>query len=92
MYKGASACFLRDIPFSAIYFPVYAKLKEAFKDENGHLANIHLLLAGSLAGVAAASTTTPADVIKTRLQVRKSHRPFITSFFFFLEMDFKSLN
>ncbi len=24
LYKGSRACFLRDIPFSAIYFPVYA--------------------------------------------------------------------
>lgn len=27
LYKGAKACFLRDIPFSAIYFPVYAHSK-----------------------------------------------------------------
>ena len=27
LYKGASACFLRDIPFSAIYFPCYAMSK-----------------------------------------------------------------
>ena len=29
LYRGASACFLRDIPFSAIYFPIYANSKEA---------------------------------------------------------------
>jgi solute carrier family 25 aspartate/glutamate transporter 12/13 len=27
LYKGASACLLRDIPFSAIYFPAYSHLK-----------------------------------------------------------------
>ena len=27
LYKGASACFLRDIPFSGIYFPAYAAAK-----------------------------------------------------------------
>lgn len=28
LYKGASACLLRDVPFSAIYFPTYANLKK----------------------------------------------------------------
>merc|ERR1719443_733295 len=36
LYKGSRACFLRDIPFSAIYFPAYAHLKPAFADENGY--------------------------------------------------------
>lgn len=27
LYRGASACLLRDIPFSAIYFPAYSHLK-----------------------------------------------------------------
>lgn len=69
LYKGASACFLRDIPFSGIYFPAYAKFKEMLKDDQGRLRNWDLLIAGSAAGVFAASSTTPADVIKTRLQV-----------------------
>lgn len=34
---GARACFLRDIPFSAIYFPVYAHTKAAFADEDGYV-------------------------------------------------------
>lgn len=36
LYKGASACFLRDIPFSAIYFPVYAALKKNFANDEGN--------------------------------------------------------
>jgi solute carrier family 25 aspartate/glutamate transporter 12/13 len=35
LYKGSRACFLRDIPFSAIYFPAYAHLKASMADENG---------------------------------------------------------
>ncbi|XP_066961578.1 calcium-binding mitochondrial carrier protein Aralar1 isoform X2 [Macrobrachium rosenbergii] len=69
LYKGARACFLRDIPFSAIYFPVYAHSKRFLADENGYNSPATLLLAGAIGGVPAASLTTPADVIKTRLQV-----------------------
>ncbi|KAK6631068.1 Calcium-binding mitochondrial carrier protein Aralar1 [Polyplax serrata] len=69
LYKGAKACFLRDVPFSAIYFPAYAHLKTKFADENGYNHPLSLLVAGAMAGVPAASLVTPADVIKTRLQV-----------------------
>uniref|UniRef100_A0A4W4E6Y7 EF-hand domain-containing protein n=1 Tax=Electrophorus electricus TaxID=8005 RepID=A0A4W4E6Y7_ELEEL len=69
LYKGAKACFLRDIPFSAIYFPVYAHTKAQLADEDGRIGALQLLTAGAIAGVPAASLVTPADVIKTRLQV-----------------------
>ncbi|XP_056656587.1 electrogenic aspartate/glutamate antiporter SLC25A13, mitochondrial isoform X2 [Monodelphis domestica] len=69
IYKGAKACFLRDIPFSAIYFPCYAHLKASFTNDDGRISPGSLLLAGAIAGVPAASLVTPADVIKTRLQV-----------------------
>lgn len=73
LYKGASACLLRDIPFSAIYFSVYANLKKhLFKEghEGKKLSPLELLLAGAAAGMPAAYLATPADVIKTRLQVK----------------------
>jgi solute carrier family 25 aspartate/glutamate transporter 12/13 len=66
---GSEACLLRDIPFSAIYFPAYAHLKLMFADESGYNSYGSLLLAATLSGVPAASLVTPADVIKTRLQV-----------------------
>ncbi|KAJ3108248.1 mitochondrial aspartate-glutamate transporter agc1 [Phlyctochytrium planicorne] len=72
LYKGAGACLLRDIPFSGIYFPVYAHLKSDLFGEgkNGKkLSVIELLTAGAMAGMPAAYLVTPADVIKTRLQV-----------------------
>uniref|UniRef100_A0A8D0UEX4 Solute carrier family 25 member 13 n=1 Tax=Sus scrofa TaxID=9823 RepID=A0A8D0UEX4_PIG len=66
---GAKACFLRDIPFSAIYFPCYAHVKASLASEDGQISPGSLLLAGAIAGMPAASLVTPADVIKTRLQV-----------------------
>ncbi|KAK7465470.1 mitochondrial aspartate-glutamate transporter agc1 [Stygiomarasmius scandens] len=72
LYRGASACLLRDIPFSAIYFPAYGHLKsDLFKEGyNGkQLSFVETLLAAGMAGMPAAYFTTPADVVKTRLQV-----------------------
>ena len=71
LYKGASACLLRDVPFSAIYFPTYAHLKKDLfgEGQNKRLGVLQLLTAGAIAGMPAAYLTTPCDVIKTRLQV-----------------------
>ena len=71
LYKGASACLLRDVPFSAIYFPTYSHLKaDVFGESRTHkLGVVQLLTAGAIAGMPAAYLTTPCDVIKTRLQV-----------------------
>ncbi|KAI7180548.1 hypothetical protein KC360_g133 [Hortaea werneckii] len=71
LYKGASACLLRDVPFSAIYFPAYSHLKRDYFGESPtkKLGILQLLTAGAIAGMPAAYLTTPCDVIKTRLQV-----------------------
>ncbi|PSK51608.1 hypothetical protein B9Z65_2875 [Elsinoe australis] len=71
LYKGANACLLRDVPFSAIYFPTYNHLKRDYFGESPtkKLGILQLLTAGAIAGMPAAYLTTPCDVIKTRLQV-----------------------
>ncbi|KAF2837815.1 calcium-binding mitochondrial carrier protein-like protein Aralar1 [Patellaria atrata CBS 101060] len=82
LYKGASACLLRDVPFSAIYFPTYNHLKRDFFGESPtkKLGVVQLLTAGAIAGMPAAYLTTPFDVIKTRLQVeaRKGETQYTT--------------
>jgi solute carrier family 25 aspartate/glutamate transporter 12/13 len=52
LYRGASACLLRDIPFSAIYFPSYAHLKKDFFKEGHHgkqLSFYETLMAAAIA-------------------------------------------
>ncbi|ORY32278.1 putative mitochondrial inner membrane protein [Naematelia encephala] len=71
LYKGVTACLCRDVPFSMIYFTTYAHLKKDVFNEGRrgkHLSFGELLLAAGIAGMPAAYLTTPADVVKTRLQ------------------------
>lgn len=49
-FKGSKACFLRDVPFSAIYFPAYAHNKLFFSDANGHNSPGSLLVSAMIAG------------------------------------------
>jgi len=60
LFTGARACLLRDIPFSALYFPAYKFLKDQFSTpgQPQSLSAGKLLLAGTLAGVPASFLTT----------------------------------
>ena len=49
-WQGARACLLRDVPFSAIYFPAYAHVKKFFADDNGYNSPGTLLLSAAIAG------------------------------------------
>lgn len=61
LYRGSTACALRDIPFNALYWPLYSYLRN--QQQSG-------IVSGMIAAIPAAFLVTPMDVIKTRLQAR----------------------
>lgn len=68
LYKGTASTLLRDVPFSLVFFSMNTKLREYLTDPNGHLPMSRVFTAGIASGSVAAVLSTPADVIKTRLQ------------------------
>ncbi|XP_051476495.1 mitochondrial glutamate carrier 1 isoform X4 [Apus apus] len=69
LYKGLGATLLRDVPFSIVYFPLFANLnKLGQKDANVKAPFYVSFLSGCVAGSTAAVVVNPCDVIKTRLQ------------------------
>eukprot|EP00949_MAST-11_sp_MAST-11-sp1_P001643 g1643.t1 len=68
LYRGVTVTWMRDVPYSMVFFPGYAIMKDFMSDENGHAGIASILAAGAIAGASAAASCTPADVIKTRLQ------------------------
>jgi solute carrier family 25 aspartate/glutamate transporter 12/13 len=69
-YRGAASSLWRDIPFSAMFFPLYTGIKDFLPTLEGYRSHDtgDAFLAGVAAAIPAAIATTPADVIKTRLQ------------------------
>jgi len=80
LYTGVVSTWLRDVPFSFVYFPIYYEasghLKKSDMFRNSSDTSI-ALVAGAIAGTAAAAITTPLDVIKTRVHAnaRRSDIP-----------------
>ncbi|ROI37061.1 Mitochondrial glutamate carrier 1 [Anabarilius grahami] len=69
LYKGLGATLLRDVPFSIIYFPLFANLNNlGKKDADGPAPFYVSFVSGCVAGSTAAVAVNPVDVIKTRLQ------------------------
>ena len=75
MSSGYAATLAREVPFSAIQFPLYEQLKRGWADRQ-RLASADALapwegaLCGSAAGAVAAALTTPLDVAKTTIMLR----------------------
>uniref|UniRef100_A0A4W3IDE4 Mitochondrial glutamate carrier 2 n=1 Tax=Callorhinchus milii TaxID=7868 RepID=A0A4W3IDE4_CALMI len=69
LYKGLGATLLRDVPFSTIYFPLFANINKLGQKATGEKVHFHhSFLAGCTAGCVAAVIVTPCDVVKTRIQ------------------------
>ncbi|XP_016426269.1 mitochondrial glutamate carrier 1-like, partial [Sinocyclocheilus rhinocerous] len=69
LYKGLGATLLRDVPFSIIYFPLFANLNNLGKRGADGPAPFYVsFISGCIAGSTAAVAVNPVDVIKTRLQ------------------------
>ncbi|XP_029378536.1 mitochondrial glutamate carrier 1 isoform X2 [Echeneis naucrates] len=75
LYRGAGATLMRDVPFSMIYFPLFANLNALGQERAGGQGAVQArspfwqsFMAGCTAGSVAAIAVTPLDVIKTRLQ------------------------
>eukprot|EP01043_Picozoa_sp_COSAG02_P033560 COSAG02_NODE_2296_length_9197_cov_11.568587_5_plen_157_part_00 len=61
---------MREIPFSAIQFPLYEGAKRKWGEWQGRPVNtLQASLCGSVCGGFAAAVTTPLDVTKTRLML-----------------------
>ncbi|XP_077431942.1 mitochondrial glutamate carrier 1-like [Vanacampus margaritifer] len=73
LYRGLGATLMRDIPFSVIYFPLFAHLHQLgqHSSENPSVPFYWSFVSGCLAGSVAAVAVSPCDVVKTRLQSLK---------------------
>lgn len=69
LYKGLGATLMRDVPFSVVYFPLFANLNRLGKPSPEESSPFYwAFLSGCAAGSTAAVAVNPCDVVKTRLQ------------------------
>jgi solute carrier family 25 (mitochondrial aspartate/glutamate transporter), member 12/13 len=67
--KGLEPILLREVPFSATFFPAYSYIKQSLSERHEDVKPwLIALVAGSAAALPSSMLTTPADVINTRLQ------------------------
>lgn len=70
LFNGTIATMCRDVPFSILFFPMYARIKKALGDrDTGKNSILSVVTAGVIAGGLCGGAVTPFDVVKTRLQL-----------------------
>jgi len=91
LYTGVISTLARDVPFSIVYFSLYAQTKSrlvppgvtAATDPN---IGVKAFAAGAIAGTVAAALTCPLDVVKTR--VHSAAKPIRLNFSEYLSREF----
>ncbi|RZF48107.1 hypothetical protein LSTR_LSTR002173 [Laodelphax striatellus] len=74
LYRGFGSTIIRDVPFSAIQFPIWEALKTEWRNSKGsEISSGEVAVCGALAGGIAGAATTPLDVAKTRIMLADSH-------------------
>jgi len=75
LWNGYTATLMRDVPFSALYWPLYEQCKDTF---NLYTSNRDSFLvhfgSGIIAGSVASTVTLPFDVIKTIKQIEMGEK------------------
>lgn len=64
MYQGTLATLSRDVPYSFIFFPLYANIKAMMANSKGETSMLGVLTSGIISGAIAAATVTPTGNIQ----------------------------
>lgn len=68
LYAGYTTTLVMNVPYNAVYFPVYEAFRKLLKSDASEHDVVAHLLAGGGAGAVAGALSNPLDVARTRLQ------------------------
>lgn len=82
MYRGWGITIMREVPFTAVQFPLWEGMKAWRRRKTGReqVTSVESGLYGSVAGAVAAGLTTPLDVLKTRLMLAREREAALPLF------------